>query len=470
MSSRDDMLLTYFKLMKFEPLFYQNKLDIINPSGDVGILTCWSNPHKIRKLLQNNDALSRVALITNFFGNGLPQLLRNLLYNPQIKHLIICGTDISDSKKTLLNFFELGITPCTFLGSKAFKVIDTDVIIDDGVWPTDFKNNISIKSVATADIFKYVKSLGIEETARDRVKIPMPVAKFEQSPSEIRNHTVLRDTPVTVWKDLIFRLLKFGIRTTLKKGDRLELQNVKCIIKSPKVENIKQYGFSKEHFKQYQDDILSPDLNDNIYTYGNRIHGYFKYNDNVVDSLDIVIQRFNDDIETRHAYVSLWDNARDLSEGHGCPCLVSLFFRKIEDVLTLTAVFRTHNAMNAWLENVYGLMAIQKYVSRKILLKRGAITVISNSITLDTSQLDKARVIANNRRRAMEFDGNGNFEITSDGMQIVACHVHNGVIIKEYRGDSAAEVEREIIRDNAISDVSHAFYVCKELYKMEKGL
>ncbi len=46
--------------------------------------------------------------------------------------------------------------------------------------------------------------------------------------------------------------------------------------------------------------------------------------------------------------MALWDNARDLTVKEGRPCLVSLFFRKFEGKLTLSATFRTHNAMDAW--------------------------------------------------------------------------------------------------------------------------
>ena len=57
--------------------------------------------------------------------------------------------------------------------------------------------------------------------------------------------------------------------------------------------------------------------------------------------------RLKKDPEDRKSYVALWDTARDLTVKEGRPCLVSLFFRKFEGKLTLSATFRTHNAMDA---------------------------------------------------------------------------------------------------------------------------
>ena len=64
--------------------------------------------------------------------------------------------------------------------------------------------------------------------------------------------------------------------------------------------------------------------------------------------------------------MALWDTARDLTVKEGRPCLGSLFFRRFEGKLTLSATFRTHNAMDAWLLNVYGLMAVQNWVAERV--------------------------------------------------------------------------------------------------------
>ena len=80
-------------------------------------------------------------------------------------------------------------------------------------------------------------------------------------------------------------------------------------------------------------------------------------------------------------------------EGKVAPASCPLFFRKFEDKLTLTATFRTHNAMDAWPMNFYGLMAIQNWVAKKAGIAPGAITVISHSMSIDPKELDRAMLM-----------------------------------------------------------------------------
>jgi len=199
-----------------------------------------------------------------------------------------------------------------------------------------------------------------------------------------------------------------------------------------------------------------------------------------VDSLQIAIKRLQKDIESRHVYIALWDNSRDLPEGHGCPCLVSLFFRYFDDKLTLTATFRTHNAMDAWLENVYGLMAIQCYVAEAVNIPRGPITVFSHSISISTEVLERAKAVADKKetdeiinlqtgKRDPRYDHHGHFTVTidRDTQEIVVQHNHEGILLTEYRGKTAQILEKQLARDDAISEMSHALYLGREIAKKE---
>ena len=83
-------------------------------------------------------ATSRIATIANLYGNGLPQMLRNLLWNPQIRHIVILGKNLSGSREWLLNFFEHGLEEVEFLGAKAFRIRNTTRTIDGCVQPESF--------------------------------------------------------------------------------------------------------------------------------------------------------------------------------------------------------------------------------------------------------------------------------------------------------------------------------------------
>lgn len=485
--------------MKFEPLYYSDRLHLINPEGDIGIVTLWSPVKQVLKGLTElgmdlAPQSSRVAVVANLYGNGLPQMLRNLLWNPQIVYLLAMGQNLSGSREVLVNFFQMGLEAVEYLGVSTYRVIDTQRIIDGEVTPANFQNGLQVSAfgkmseVETKEkLVTFFKTLSPLQLCRvERLNIPIPKTDVQRFPSEPRHHNILRETPLEAWKELIFRLVRFGYTNQLRKGRRVELQNVKVIIETPQEESeevLKAYGFALSHFKDYQTRILSPELSEQSYTYGNRLRAYCRYQDKPVDSLAIVIQRLTDDKESRHAYVSLWDNSRDLPEGHGCPCLVSLFFRYFDNHLTLTATFRTHNAMDAWLENVYGLMAIQRYVAEQVNMQPGAITVFSHSISVSGEVLERAKMIAGSketdemidpqtRKRAPRYDYHGNFAVTVDleTQELVVQQSYQGAVIAEYRGKSAEALEQQLARDGAVSEISHALYLGRELARQERQL
>ena len=102
--------------MEFNPLHFADRLTIINPHGTIGVVTLWSKvDYVIERFRQAgvdlDPATSPIAVFGTLYGNGLREMLRNLLYNPQIQTLLICGNDRSGSREELQKFFELGLEP-----------------------------------------------------------------------------------------------------------------------------------------------------------------------------------------------------------------------------------------------------------------------------------------------------------------------------------------------------------------------
>jgi thymidylate synthase len=484
--------------VKFEALYYQDRLKIVNPEGDVAVTTLWSKVESAYQILEEAGVdlapeSSRIGPIANLYGNGLPQMLRNLLWNPQIRRVVILGKNLSGSREWLLNFFEHGLEEVEFLGAKAFRIRNTTRTIDGCVQPQNFPHLPAftvlgdVGDPATkAGLKTFFDGLPPQEACEDARVEPPPIPEpvVSRFPSEPRSHTIVRDTPMEAWSELIFRLFRFGHRNMVAKKSgpegRVELQNIKAIIERPIEEAdeiLQQYGFSLEKFQGYQQRILDPNKPaDLAYTYGNRLRGYFPK----VDSLEIVGKRLKEKPESRHAYIALWDNARDLPEGTDTPCFVSAFFRKFEGKLTLTATFRSHNAMEAWPENVYGLIAILRFVAEKAGIEPGALTVFSHSISIDVSSLEKARKIATSKesdevhdpttgKLSPRMDPNGAFTTTFDRAtwEIVVEHSYDGMKLNEYRGKSAEEIERQLGRDVALSEISHALYLGREIARKE---
>lgn len=486
--------------MMFEAIYYGDRLRLVNPLGDVGVVTLWSPVRNVEGKFAEwgidlGEATSRIAAIGNLYGNGLPHLLRNLLWNPQIAYVLVLGQNLSGSADHLKHFFELGLEDAEVLGTMVHRIVGTNRYIDGLVAPEDFVAPpvIRVLGKLTEDgtksgVVSFFDTLPPPSEAElPRVAKGLPDVEVTRYPSEPRSHTIFRNRALVAWRELVYRLVRFGHRNTLKKGSRIELQNVKVVIQEPiedPDDTIAELGFDPTQFREYQKRILCADPpEETSYTYGNRLRGYFNRERKVVDFVEDSIQKLGQDQQTRHAYFALWDSARD-SEGSS-PCLVSLFLRMFEGKLTLTATFRSHNAMSAWPENVWGLIAIQREICVGAQVPPGPITIISHSISIDAdpSVLARAQQIAQQRvsdddinpetgKRELRMDPNGEFTITVDKVsgEIVAQHTYQGMVLTEYRGKNAGEIELRLARDCAISLISHALYVGRELAKAEHQL
>jgi len=458
----------------------------LNPRGVIGVVTLWSKIDfaldKLRAAGTDLDpATSRIALLGNLYGEGFRYLLRNLLYNPQIEALLVFGRDKSGSSGYLINFFEKGIEPvdsdiaytCSTpdVTVRPARVVDTNCVMDDMVRPAMFANPPlihfieGIDGAAAEKAASFIARYTPRKIKGERISVEAPEVVMQSYPSNPRAHTIVEKTPSRAWKSLIHRLFRFGKRVAIRKGERIELQNVKVVIDEPEFESdevIRECGFDPASFAKYQRDILDPTLPpDSSYTYGNRIRGYFG-----VDCLREAARGLSGGLDDRGAYLTTWDNKTDIA-GPKRPCLVSLFFRHIEGILHVTATFRTHNASDAWLENVYGLLAILEFVAAEIDAKKGSITVVSHSISLDPQYLEKAKAVHDAIARTGVFreDPNGHFVITVEGGEIAMEHHYAGMVIGSYRGSKPEKIQNQLYRDHAISDINHAMYIGRQLEK-----
>lgn len=482
--------------MQFEALYYSERLISVNPDGDVGVATLWSPASQVRDfLLKEGLDLSRVAVIANLYGDGLPQMLRNLLWNPQIKYILALGQDLSGSGREIEALFNHGVEKVTLLGQEKHRIIGQNRVIDPLLPVERLKGLVEVKllgklSDRTAqEAREFLANLPPpSEPSRERINIPLPEYKASYFPSEPRSQVILRKHPLDAWEETVFRVKRFGIPSPLSRGrSRLELQNVKVVVSDPCFEedaSLSAYGFSEADFRDYQAKILDPILPEGIsYTYGHRLRSYFGR-----DLLAEVGALLKKNPNSRDGFISLWDSAHDVTapDDFSRPCLVSLFFRYYQDKLTLTAVFRAHNLMSAWLRNFYGLMAIRDFVAKIAGLEGGAITVISQSLSINpesTEKLSLAQEISDAKKSDDEYDrksgkfslrhdANGYFVVTLDQERkvIIAQLRHEGEILAVYEGKSAREIESQIARDNAISEISHALYVGRELGLKEAEL
>lgn len=482
--------------MNFLPLYFQDKLTIINPQGSIGVLTLWSRvEYVIERFRQAGVDLhpdtSPIAVFGTLYGNGLRELLRNLLYNPQIGVLLVCGRNRSGSLEDLQAFFRHGLEATTSplisyeAGSpqtkvQTCKIRGTNRLIDNLVQPEHFhvapeilvlgepKDDATLAKVQA--FFQAWRNRQPEPSCQwSRQNIPLPQVQVSHFPSQPQAHTVVRPTPLEAWQEMLFVISRFGHPVRLAKGERLELQNLKVVVTHPRFEAeaaLQKFHFNPDHLRQYQRDFLRGEKGaDETYSYGHRLRTYFGS-----DNLAACLERLQNDSEDRKAYLTLWDNRRDLSVPRGQPCFVSLFSRRYDGALTVTATFRTHNALDAWLPNVYGLMAVQDFLATPLGLPRGPITVISHSISIDRKEIDRALAMISQRTFSLREDPCGYFRLSLDGGEILVEHRYGDVTLKEYRGTRAVQLQQQLARDLALSDLNHALYLGRQLARAEECL
>jgi thymidylate synthase len=495
----------------FEPLYYGERLRVLNPGGDVGFVTFWSPIVKaVEKLAEIDPDLagsdSRVAVVGHLYGDGLYAMLCNLLNNPQIRHLVSAGQDLSGCAAEIEAFLTRGTEAVEMLGKPMRRIIGTTRFLPA---LADFdeaalRARLSYRHFGQFSAPDLVAALGAhladlprhtgDAEQRTVVAIPAPgEGDFSFRPSDPGGHQVLRRRPLEAWRELVVRVLRFGRPVTLHKGTRLELLNAKVVIAEPAEETAEQlavYGFNLERFHAYQQKILDGALPEGIsYTYGNRLRAYFGDAQAPTDTIAAAIAKLKQNPETRHAYISLWDTARDLTSAQASdtstPCLTTLFFRRSQGKLALFATYRAHNLLTAWLENVYGLMAIQKFVAAAVGMEIGPMTVISQSLGADPASSRFA--IGESVRAAWDRDDdldpatgkpvlredpNGYFAFSIDEAKgaVIADHLFEGVLIKRYEAAKAEAIEAAVSADMAISLVSHALWFGRELARHEAKL
>ena len=483
--------------MDFEPLYHADRLRILNPAGDVGLLAMWSPIRAVERKLAEIDGalLERVAVMSNLYGDGMHAMFCNLLHNPQIRHLVAIGEDLRlGAPEEIEAFLRDGLEDAQMLGARFKRIAGTQRLFPDleGFDADALRRRLTFHHLGklsregvTAELAELLAALPTGAPEEPRVRVDIPVeAEPRFHPSEVAGHQVVRRRPLDAWEELVARCVRFGRPVSLRKGQRIELQHAKVVITDPAEDPpdaLAAYGFSLERFHGYQQRILDPELPDGIaYAYGHRLRSHFG-----LDALATAGAILRRDPESRHAYVSLWDTAHDLPGEHEAPCLVTLFFRRVEGRLGMSAAYRAHNLLTAWLENVYGLMAIQRHVAGEAGMEPGPITVVSHSLGIDpsNSRYALARSLAEARssdddldreagKRVLREDPHGYFVLSVDreAGEIVAEHRYGGVLVKRYSAQRAVTIEQEVAADMAISLVSHAMWLGRELTRHEQQL
>jgi thymidylate synthase len=471
-------------------LHYADKVDVHNSRGHIGILTLWSRKDVILKQLEPLPA--SVAAIANFYGDGISQLLVNLLYNPQIRVLHVVGANRSGSLDDLRAYFNNGIEEVQIGGTIQKRIRGTsrlinvaldgpDMFLGDGPRIIVHDNVADLKATLAADITNLLPV----RRPRQCVNLIEPIV--DQYPSIQTGHQVVGDDLLDAWRELLFYIVRFGQPVQLTKGARRELYNVKVLVRDSHglLDDAAYQALSldKARILQTAHLLLVPVLpDDTAYTYGHRLHRYFGKS-----AIEVVCARLAADREDRKCYISLWDTAQDLAAPDApdisAPCWVGAFWRITpphpldgSSQLLLSATFRTHRAYTAWVENAHALAYLNAIIADRVGRKLGAklipgpLTIYSQSISVDPAQLSMVQGIISSRKWRMRDDGRGQLTFSLDKGKIVVEHKLDGLLLRRYTGTRAEPLAHQLALDAVVSDLGHALYIGRQLGKLEECL
>ena len=462
--------------------FAKNKLNVINPRGTVGVVTLWTDPERVwNQWFGELPGLfvrdSPLVAITSLYGNGFPQFLANLANNPQINKIVVTGKDIGEvvpSSKYLPSFLNRDFEEIEFGGIRMNKINGTSFYLDAQFSPEMF-SHLRTERFRQSDLERIVSFISEETSQRkDRVKIELKQPAFSDYPSDITNHNIVAATPLDGWMEVMYRIDRFGKNINIgAKGVRRALFNldVNIIDSEVDVQRAVEFGFCTDVAESYMAQILSGELpGDSDYSYGNRVRAYWGG-----DALDVVAKRLKANKDDRYSFISLWDTKRDLIDGKSHPCLTDVYFANNDGRLMLSAGFRTHNAVSAYLYNLYALRALQEYVTEGSGIEQGQINIRSRFISIDpsdTSLDSKMNLIKERRRVPLQVnDPRGYFVANGSNGKITLDHYSpEGILIHKYEGDSASAIKNQLRRDVAVLEPDHAIWIGYNLARAEQEL
>ncbi|QIR39211.1 DUF4346 domain-containing protein [Tolypothrix sp. PCC 7910] len=477
---------------QYKPLHKPNQL--IYGQGQTAVITGWTVKASVAKHLQPQD----YAVIGQLYSptRGINLLIRNLLFNPHVRYLVVLNATKEDRNagagECLLDFFRRGFKEGVCDTGLKCWVIDSDIpgYIDLEVEASALEHLrkslqcSEAKSISEAiDLVKYYAQQEIDEAWGSPLEYPMSTIEPTILPGPRYGHRIEGKTIAETWVKIIHRIKTTGtIRPTGYDGKWQELIDLMAVV-TDEPENFYfpepnylpiDRSFIKEYISQILDD--APYREGLKYTYGQRLRSWFGR-----DQIEQVVHKLIGEIDAASAVMNLWD-VKDHDKG-GSPCLNHIWLRVVDNELSLTATLRSNDMFAAWPANAMGLRALQKHIRDEIAkrseynLRMGPLMTISQSAHIYDDTWSNAEQLIQQQyaaicRKIDYYDPAGNFliEILEDKIVVTQTTPGSGEIVGCYSGKDALKLVREICAASPYIRPDHAAYLGMELQKAAECL
>jgi len=442
-------------------LFHET-LTFGNPASRVGLVTLWTHQKHYDDL---DPALYHVR--GNLYSpDGVNYIARNILAHPQIRALVICGSD--------------GILEDTGVRQALLKWHITDPMIpaEEQVW---LRENVRLLECERAELPTVLQQVSAALAAdplppKQAVTFPFKGEETTAFPSEISGMRVIWSSIYDAWIDALRHVLRFG----LQEGNRKYLLNLVSVVDQPSAVSGQPSAVSRqlsavsnerfpdditpERAQEYAAKFRSPERESEVtYTYGNRMQAWGPEGLNLLAK---AVAKLRADPLSSRCVIDLWDNRIDVDSPEP-PCLTQVILNGVAGDLYLTGFFRSHDLYRAYFLNLYALRLLQIDLARELGFGVGKLTTISTHAHIYTWDLEAARqAVENAGRPRCKWDPRGNVALTRrDGKWVAILYAPDGRHLQDIEARSAERLLQKIVELDALSQPSHYVYVTKELLR-----
>lgn len=447
------------------PVYYKDSLIIGDPTMDTAVVTLWTPKEMVAERLN----MSKVNAVGQLYTKrGINFLVRNVLANPVIRKIYVLGADLSGSGEALLkNNYDIDKE----VSSESFQ---------------SFKQNV--KLVDNRKFPAYESILGEESIPWAKSQIfPSPrVHSPEFFPSEFSAIVVRAENVSKAWPEILKNLLMFGITSKpvihydQNGSDTLkELPNLVVVV-SGESDSLDNLELTKADVNIYVENFFSKECIPEDYTYGERLFNYDGF-----DQIDRMIKKLKKFPQDKGALAVLWKPKEDSFPSYKSmkpkrvPCLTCIQCQVWENKLYMTAYFRSNDMGSAWPLNAFALQELQKRISGELNTQIGSLTTISNMAQLYSRDYKLAQDVIKktlNKNVACQFDPRGNLIIKVEGniIKVTQLSPDGRTELSNWeqvcdRKDASRFLGDRILSDLAISQVSHAMDIGRQLARAEEA-
>lgn len=470
--------------MIYQPTYGAN--DLIFGEGCSIIVTGWTRTNIVaKKLAERNKSY---AALGNLYSNsqGVTILAVNLLaceYSLPV-HILYCTKQDYVAKSTLALYslfkgdFRQGPDSWELLSKENIIGHVNQLFLEEDLKELSNPYFLWRDLNDFLDNYRDAKLSCIQHQEPKVYHIPKALSELKPGPSV--GIVVKADKIATAWVDCLYRIRNQG--KTI--GNRQEILNlVSVIAKEPEYLDIPNWvPTTRNQVEQYLDDVLTGDTASGVsYTYGSRLRKTLQKNeDEYIDQIEETAQKLALVKDTTRAVMTTWNPTLDLYSEQP-PCLNHIFVRIVDDELTLTATFRSHDIYYAYCSNLYALRAMQDLlcariheINPKLRLTAGQMTCISQSAHIYDWSFEAVDIALENHRITGEIysDDVGDFLIeVVDGKVQLNQIDSKGQVARIYRvkpSEQTLLVCRRIASDNPDIKPTHLAYLALEVGRAQQ--